>query len=186
VINAQNGSKVHYSSLNPSALSLYRSCIGIVAQDSHIFSSTLEFNITMGLKSKSEFQAFYDKAQEAIPYLRTFIFKPNDQISPKELSLGQKQLIMSLRSAFLNKSIVLFDEISSGLDSSLEEALRKMVLMISQKSLTIIVAHRLETTMKANKILVMDKGRLISSGTHHQLLQTSPLYEEFIKTLSSK
>jgi ATP-binding cassette subfamily B protein len=186
IINAQNGSKVHYSSMNPTALSLYRSCIGIVAQDSHIFSSTLEFNITMGLKSKSEFEAFYEKAQKAIPYLKTFIFKPNDQISPKDLSLGQKQLIMSLRSAFLNKSIVLFDEISSGLDSSLEEALRKMVLMISQNSLTIIVAHRLETTMKANKILVMDKGRLISSGTHQQLLQTSPLYEEFIKTLSSK
>jgi ATP-binding cassette subfamily B protein len=186
VINAQNGSKVHYSSLNPTALSLYRSCIGIVAQDSHIFSSTLEFNISMGLKTSTEFLEFYEKAQEAIPYLRSFIFKPSDLISPKELSLGQKQLIMSLRSAFLNKSIVLFDEISSGLDSSLEEALRKMVLMISQNSLTIIVAHRLETTIKANKILVMDKGRLISSGSHQDLMKTSALYQEFIKTLSSK
>ncbi|MFZ4714600.1 MAG: ATP-binding cassette domain-containing protein [Bacteriovoracaceae bacterium] len=186
LIKTKSGGKIHYSAMNPSALSLYRSCVGIVAQDSHIFSSTLEFNISMGLRTHEEFNHFYQEAMTAIPYLQTFAFKPQDQITPKDLSLGQKQLIMSLRAAYLKKTIVLFDEISSGLDSKLEEALRKMVLMISQNSLTIIVAHRIETTIQADKILVMDKGRLISSGTHAELLQNSDLYREFIQTLYAK
>ncbi len=183
-LTTNQGSKIHYGVLNKSTLSLYRSCIGIVAQDSHIFSETLKFNITMGQKSKEDFDAFYSKAKEMIPYLATFEFKPEDKINPKILSLGQKQLIMSLRACYLKKPIVLFDEISSSLDSKLEEALRKMVLLISENSLTIVVAHRIETIVKSNNILVMDKGRVISSGKHDELMQQSSLYVEFIKTLN--
>src|SRR5690606_32835688 len=99
-------------------------------------------------------------------------------------SLGQKQLLSALRSCFLKKPIVLFDEISSGLDSELEKALRKVVLMIQENSLTFIVAHRLETIIEADKIIVLENGRLIDSGIHSDLMQRSHVYQEFISELS--
>ncbi len=111
--------------------------------------------------------------------------EPHDQINPKELSLGQKQLISALRSCFLAKPIVLFDEISSGMDSELEEALRKLVLLVQRSSLTFIVAHRIETIIHANKIIVMNEGKIESIGEHNSLLSSSSIYQEFIKNLNN-
>lgn len=164
---------------------LVRSSIGIVAQDSHIFSRDLEFNITLGLKTHEEFKDFWEKTLGQILYLKHWSIKPETLIKPQDLSLGQKQLISALRSCFLQKPIVLFDEISSALDSELELALREMILLIQKQSLTIIVAHRIETVMEADQILVLDKGRLVSSGKHHSLLKTSFVYQQFIAEISS-
>lgn len=162
-----------------------RSSIGIVAQDSHIFSRDLEFNISMGLRTSVEFKIFWEETLKKIHYLKTWGIEGSTLINPKDLSLGQKQLISALRACFLQKPIVLFDEISSALDSELELALREMILLIQKQSLTIIVAHRIETVMKADKILVLDNGRLISSGKHQMLLKTSPVYQQFIAEISS-
>lgn len=164
---------------------LVRSSIGIVAQDSHIFSRDLEFNITMGLRTKEEFQLFWTDTLSKIRYLKTWGIETTSLVNPKDLSLGQKQLISALRACFLQKPIVLFDEISSALDSELELALREMILLIQEQSLTIIVAHRIETVAKADTILVLDNGRLVSSGKHHDLLKSSPVYQQFIAEISS-
>jgi ATP-binding cassette subfamily B protein len=107
-----------------------------------------------------------------------------EKINPSQLSLGQKQLLAGVRACYLKKNIVFFDEISSALDSELEHALRVCILLIQEFSLTIIVAHRVETIMGANQILVMDKGRVTASGNHQELLQTSAVYQEFIRELS--
>ena len=104
--------------------------------------------------------------------------------SPKSLSLGQNQLICAIRSCYLKKTIVLFDEISSGLDSHLESALREVILLIQGQSLTFIVAHRLETIMEADKILVLEEGKLVSSGKHFDLLKDSSGYQEFIEEMT--
>ena len=101
-------------------------------------------------------------------------------VRPNDLSMGQKQLISALRSCYLKKPIVLFDEISSGLDSELEEALRKLVLLIQKNSLTVIVAHRVETIVNAGQILVMKDGKLDGVGTHSELLNENATYQEFI------
>lgn len=161
----------------------YRNYIGLVSQDSHIFTHTLEFNISLGLKSKEEFLDFYQKIIRELPYFQKWNIKPEDEIAPKNLSLGQKQLIMTLRACFLKKPIILYDEIASALDSELEEDLRKLILMIQKNSVTFIVAHRLETIIMANIIYVIENGRLVSSGTHTELLKTSHQYQEFISEL---
>lgn len=161
----------------------YRQYVGLVSQDSHIFSATLEFNISLGLRPKEEFEVFYSKIIEELPYLKRWGVKGSDEVSPKSLSLGQKQLIMTLRACFLQKAIVLYDEIASALDSDLEEDLRKLILLIQKHSLTFIVAHRLETIMMAHKIYVIENGRVKSSGTHRELLDQSSIYQEFISEL---
>jgi ATP-binding cassette subfamily B protein len=108
----------------------------------------------------------------------------HEKIIPSKLSLGQKQLLAGVRACYLKKNIVFFDEISSALDSELELALRKCILLIQEFSLTIIVAHRVETIINADKILVMEKGRVINSGKHAELLSESQVYQEFIRELS--
>ena len=133
---------------------------------------------------KESFDAFWLQVSSEIDYVKTWSLKPDDAINPKHLSLGQKQLISALRSCFLSKPIVLFDEISSGLDSDLEEALRKLVLIIQKKSLTFIVAHRIETIINANQIIVMDNGKILNKGTHAELLDVSKSYSDFISQLN--
>lgn len=162
----------------------YRDNIGIVSQDSHIFSESVQFNITMSNKDSASFEDFWTWIKEQIPYLNSWGISPKDILDQKMLSMGQKQLLAAVRSCYLKKNIVLFDEISSGLDSEVELALRKVVLLIQESSLTFIVAHRLETIIQANKILIMDKGEVIDSGTHESLQTSSQLYNQFLSELS--
>lgn len=161
----------------------YRSLVGIVSQESHIFSETVAFNLSLG-EREHEVAAFWDWASSRIQYLKTWGVGVETVLDQNSLSLGQKQLLSALRSCFLKKPIVLFDEISSGLDSELEKALRNVVLLIQENSLTFIVAHRLETIIEANKIIVLEDGRLIDSGIHTHLLSRSKVYQEFIAELS--
>ncbi len=164
-------------------LPIYKEYVSLVSQDSHIFSDTVKFNITMG--EDEGFDDFWQYMNESLPYLKVWGIKKNDSIDVKKISLGQKQLLSALRSCFIRKSIVLFDEISSGMDSELELALRKMVLLIQKYSLTIIVAHRLETIKEADKILVLDQGKKVAIGAHEELLKSSELYRELTDKLLS-
>ena len=84
----------------------------------------------------------------------------------------------------MKKSVILFDEISSGLDSNLEEALRKVILLVQKESMTFVVAHRIETVLGADRILLLKDGALVSSGTHGELSKNSNSYQDFILALS--
>jgi len=162
----------------------YRREVSIVSQDSHIFSENLMFNITLKREMPEDFLVNWNFLCENIPYLKTWGLAPNDQVEPSKLSLGQRQLLAGVRACYIKKNIVFFDEISSALDSELEFALRRLVLLIQKFSLTIIVAHRVETIVSADKILVMEKGRVIDSGTHYTLIKRSQVYQDFISELS--
>jgi ATP-binding cassette subfamily B protein len=162
----------------------YRQEVSIVSQDSHIFSETLCFNITLSRTPPADFEKNFQFLVDNIPYLKKWGIKPNDKIEPVSLSLGQRQLLAGIRACYLKKNIVFFDEISSALDSELELALRNLVLLIQKISLTIIVAHRVETIIGADKILVMDKGRVIGSGKHKELMNSSEVYQNFMGKLS--
>ncbi len=166
----------------------YRREVSIVSQESHIFSESLLFNITLRRELEpsevEHFEATWKKFEESIPYLKSMNIKTFDKIVPSSLSLGQRQLLAGVRACYLKKNIVFFDEISSALDSELEYALRVCILLIQQYSLTIIVAHRVETIIRADQILVMDKGRVTDSGKHDELIAKSRVYQEFIRELS--
>ncbi len=162
----------------------YRKEVSIVSQDSHIFSETVMFNITLKRVGPTDFYETWDFLVENIPYLKIWGLSPLDRIDPPSLSLGQRQLLAGIRACYIKKNIVFFDEISSALDSELEYSLRKLVLLIQKYSLTIIVAHRVETIINANRILVMDKGRVIDTGIHRDLILSSRVYQDFIGELS--
>jgi ABC-type multidrug transport system fused ATPase/permease subunit len=178
------GEHIVYDFENIESLQQYREQVSLVSQDSHVFTETVRFNISLSLEGNPEFDEFWQYVQTQIPYLKRWGKQPSDIINPKDMSLGQKQLISALRSCFLKKPIVLFDEISSALDSDLELALRKLVLLVQQHSLTIIVAHRLETITAADQIIVMENGKIIARGKHQHLLDSSALYQEFLSHLS--
>jgi ATP-binding cassette subfamily B protein len=96
--------------------------------------------------------------------------------------MGQKQLLSGLRALFLKKPIILMDELSSGLDSELELALRDLIKMFQSQTITIIVTHRLETILNSHKIMLMEKGKNLALGTHDSLLNI-PQYREFLDHL---
>lgn len=181
IYNDQN--EISFSGADPKDIALYKRQVSIVSQDSHVFSESLRFNISLGEKVNQDFDVFWSYVCDEISYLKHWSVKADTIIDPKKLSLGQKQLISALRSCYLTKPIVLFDEISSGLDIELELALRKLVLMVQKNSLTFIVAHRIETITKANQILVMNNGKLEAIGTHDKLSLDSKIYQEFISQL---
>jgi ATP-binding cassette subfamily B multidrug efflux pump len=164
----------------------YREQVGIVSQESHIFKNTLAFNISLGSHDGPELLAFWQWIVGKIPYLQNWGLKLSDEVYRSDLSLGQQQLISGIRACFLKKPVILFDEISSGLDSDLEYALREVMLVLQKQSVIIIVTHRLETIREANNILVMDKGIIVASGTHHKLAESSPEYCRFIEEMAQK
>lgn len=159
----------------------FSSYVSLISQDSHVFSETLKFNITLG--ADEGFEEFWRIATEAIPYLVKMGFSPDDNVKPRLLSMGQKQLISGLRALFLKKPIILMDEISSGLDSELEHALRDLISFFQSRTMTIIVTHRLETILNSSKLILMDKGRVLIEG-NHQSLKSFPQYQEFLNHLN--
>jgi ATP-binding cassette subfamily B multidrug efflux pump len=161
-------------------LRAFSSYVSLISQDSHVFTETLEFNITLG--HAAGFDIFWELAQKNIPYLVRWGLRIEDMLDPKLLSMGQKQLLSGLRALFLKKPIILMDEISSGLDSELESALRDLIKFFQSQSITIIVTHRLETILNSNSLLLLDQGQLLAQGTHGQL-QNHPKFHEFISHL---
>jgi ATP-binding cassette subfamily B protein len=159
----------------------FSSYVSLVSQDSHVFTDNLKFNVTLG--ADAGFEDFWKQAIISIPYLTRWGRTPEDKINPKELSMGQKQLLSGLRALFLKKPIILMDEISSGLDSELESALRDMIKFFQSRSMTIIVTHRLETILKADQLLLLDAGKLIAKGTNSEL-RSFPKYLEFMNHLN--
>ncbi len=168
------------SSSDEKDLRQFSSYVSLISQDSHVFTETLKFNITLGYENG--FEAFWDLAQKNIPYLIRWGLEPEERIEPKAFSMGQKQLLSGLRALFLNKPIILMDEISSGLDSELESALRDLIKFFQSRSITIIVTHRLETILKSNSLLLLDKGHLLAQGNHAQL-QGHAKFHEFMSHL---
>src|SRR5690606_12999406 len=158
----------------------FSSYVSLISQDSHVFSETLKFNITLG--ADEGFEEFWRIATEAIPYLVKMGFSPDDNVKPRLLSMGQKQLISGLRALFLKKPIILMDEISSGLDSDLESALKDLIHFFRSKTMTIIVTHRLETILNSDQLILLEAGEMVAKGSFTQLKEI-PKFAHFIEHL---
>ena len=107
----------------------------------------------------------------------------SSKIDLKKISSGQKQIIAILRSIYFEKPILFFDEISSSLDSDLELALRELCEIAQKDSITITVAHRMETLLESDRILVIDSGEIKEDGKHADLLGNSALYQDLFSQL---
>ena len=102
------------------------------------------------------------------------------------LSGGQKQRISIARAFLKNSPIILLDEATSSLDAESEEKVQNAVINLTKNKTTIVIAHRLSTIIRADKIIVMNRGKIVNAGTHKELLENSMVYKNlYSKQLSA-
>ncbi len=160
-------------------LHLLRKQIAVVLQDVFLFSDTIYNNIT--LKNEAISLKEVIRAAKQIGIHDFIMTLPNNyQYNVKErgvmLSTGQRQLIAFLRAYLSNPSILVLDEATSSIDSQSELLIQKATDLLTQNRTSIIIAHRLATIRKANKIIVMDNGIIVEQGTHQELLNKKGYY----------
>jgi len=153
--------------------------IAVVLQDVFLFSNTIYNNITLNNSNISLEEV--EKAAKQIGIHNFIMNLPKGyQYNVKErgvmLSSGQRQLIAFLRAYVSNPSILILDEATSSIDSQSEILIQKATEIITKNRTSIIIAHRLATIKKADKIIVMDKGLIVEQGSHSDLLANKSYY----------
>jgi ABC-type multidrug transport system fused ATPase/permease subunit len=166
-------------------LSRLRGLIGYVEQDAPVLAGTLRDNLLLGAPGTSEHQL--RRALE-LTQLESFVATLPDGIDTpighrgSTLSGGERQRIAIARALLRRPRILLLDEVTSQLDAVNEQALRDTVAALSRSTNVLMVAHRLSTVTGADRILVMEAGRLRATGTHAELLNSNPLYRSLAST----
>jgi ATP-binding cassette, subfamily B, bacterial len=160
-------------------LAALRKQIGVVAQDNTVFSADAMSNIRYGRLDASDAEVMAAaKAAQAHEFIlalpqgyETFLGERGVRLSG-----GQRQRIAIARALLKNPPILLLDEATSALDTESERAVQLALETAMAGRTTLVIAHRLATVVKADRIIVMDKGRIIESGTHAELLQKNQTY----------
>ncbi len=157
----------------------YRSKLGLVLQEPFLFSGTIRDNIRYGnLEARDEDIETAAKTVGA----HDFIMKLENGYDyvlyerGQNVSMGQRQLISFARALVANPSILLLDEATANVDSYSEHVLQKAIERLLQGRTAVIIAHRLSTVRNANRIVVLDKGRIVDEGRHDDLLARGGLY----------
>lgn len=161
-----------------------RSEIAVVLQDVFLFNSSIFENITFGDKSIALEQVINAAKQiEVHDFIMSLPDGYEHKVSERgsSLSLGQRQLISFLRAYLFNPSILVLDEATSSIDTISEELIQNAIEKLTKNRTSIIIAHRLATVQKADKILVLDAGKIIESGTHQELLDKKGIYFELFQ-----
>jgi ABC-type multidrug transport system fused ATPase/permease subunit len=156
-----------------------RGQIAVVTQDTILFNQTIYRNIELGRPGASR-EEITQAARHANAY-EFIVEKPNgfDTVVGERgaaLSGGQRQRIAIARAILRNAPILILDEATSSLDSESERAVQAALEKLMQGRTTICIAHRLSTIQKADLIVVLDRGRIVETGTHAQLLQGKGTY----------
>jgi ATP-binding cassette subfamily B protein/subfamily B ATP-binding cassette protein MsbA len=161
----------------------YRSLFGIVQQDVFLFDGTVEENISYGNRRASramvESAARRANAHEFIDGLpRTYDTLIGER--GVKLSGGQRQRISIARAILADPEILILDEATSNLDTESEQKIQAAIKELFKGRTTFVIAHRLSTIANADLIVVLDKGRMIESGTHEQLVAAGGKYTEMV------
>ncbi|MEL7728077.1 ABC transporter ATP-binding protein/permease [Citromicrobium bathyomarinum] len=177
LIDGQDISKVTQESL--------RAAIGIVPQDSVLFNDTIGYNIGYGRPSHMD-DADEDAIREAargaaiLPFIEMLPEGFETQVGERGLKLsgGEKQRVAIARTLLKNPPIVILDEATSALDSRTEQEILATLNRVARGRTTLAIAHRLSTIADADRILVLENGRLAEQGRHAELLRRDGLYAE--------
>ncbi len=167
-----------------------RDSIGYVPQDAFLFSDSIENNIRFGKEDASE-EEVIEAAKLAYVHknIKKFTNGYKTKLGERGITLsgGQKQRISIARALIKAPEIMLFDDCLSAVDTETEEKILKSLRKVSDGKTTIIVSHRVSSAKDADKIIVLDDGKIIQSGTHDQLINIDGYYKElYLKQLSSK
>tara|TARA_B100000029_G_C17598506_1_gene964988 strand:+ start:217 stop:1962 length:1746 start_codon:yes stop_codon:yes gene_type:complete len=171
------------------SLSSLRKSISMVSQDIILFDDTVHANIAYAnmSASKEEIKKACDFAA-ATEFIEKLPKKFETMIGENgvRLSGGQKQRISIARAVLKNSPIILLDEATSSLDADSEEKVQNAVMNLTKNKTTLVIAHRLSTIIRADKIVVMNQGKIIDVGTHNELLKNSTIYKNlYSKQLSA-
>lgn len=172
---------IDLTDLQPSDL---RHCMALVAQEPVLFTGTAEENIRYGRPNATPEEVLQVAEQaQALDFIQKLPEGMQTYLGPGgvQLSGGQRQRLAIARALLRDPQVLLLDEATSALDAASEQQVQLALdkLMLNRTSL--VVAHRLSTIVSADRILLIDQGRLVASGTHQELLETSPLYLQLAK-----
>jgi subfamily B ATP-binding cassette protein MsbA len=161
-----------------------RKLIGIVNQESILFNETVRNNIALGRPELTLDEVIAAaKAANAHEFIMEMENGYETEIGERggKLSGGQKQRLAIARALLKDPEILILDEATSALDSKSEKAVQQALELLMKSRTSIIIAHRLSTVIHADLIVVMDKGRMVESGTHNELLEQKGMYYNLIQ-----
>ena len=157
-----------------------RAGIGVVPQDTVLFNDSIAYNIAYGAPTTATRADIENVA--LLAHLDDFIARLPEGYDTVvgerglKLSGGEKQRIAIARAMLKNPAVLIFDEATSSLDTQAEQAINQALSELAADHTTLVIAHRLSTVVDADRIAVMDAGRVIETGTHAELLARDGLY----------
>ncbi|GAQ49117.1 ABC transporter [Flavobacterium psychrophilum] len=167
-----------------------RNSIGVVPQDAFLFSDTIKNNIKFGKENASD-EEVITAAKNAVVHNNIIGFKDKYKTILGErgitLSGGQKQRVSIARAIISNPKILLLDDCLSAVDTETEETILNNLQIICKDKTTIIVSHRVSSAKNADKIIIIDGGKIVQEGTHNQLVNQDGYYKAlYLKQIAEK
>jgi ATP-binding cassette subfamily B multidrug efflux pump len=162
-------------------MSQLRDHIGISLQEVTLFSGTIRDNIRYGRPDASEEEVVRAaKAAQAHDFIMGFPEGYDTMVGQRGVNLsgGQKQRVAIARALLMNPVILILDDSTSSVDVETETRIEAALETLMKGKTSFIIAQRISTVLKADKILVLDEGRIAAEGSHSQLMETSPIYKE--------
>jgi ATP-binding cassette subfamily B protein len=155
-----------------------RARIGLVPQDPLIFGATAMENIRYGRPEATDAEVRAAAASAAADFLHDLPQGLDTFLGEKgvRLSGGQRQRVAIARAVLRDAPILLLDEATSALDAEVEAAVQHALSILARDRTTLVVAHRLATVRRADRIVVIEAGRIVAIGTHESLLRQNDLY----------
>ncbi len=166
-----------------------RSQISIIEQDIFLFSKSIRENISFGLGQRADFAAIQQAAREAQAHEFIVTFKDGyDTVIGERgvtLSGGQRQRLAIARAMLTDPRVLLLDDSTSAIDSATEDEIQQAIKRLQEGRTTLLITHRLSQIRWADKILVLQRGELITQGSHDELMRTSDLYRRIFTRYES-
>jgi len=165
-----------------------RSQIGIVPQDPYLFSGNVGDNIRYGKLDATQDEVIEAAKAAGVHDLITRMSQGYDtQVGERggNLSAGQRQLICLARAILANPPIMILDEATSSVDTNTERIMQESLRRLSKGRTVIIIAHRLSTVTNADRIIILEHGKIIETGNHQELMAKQGVYYDMFQTLSA-
>lgn len=167
-------------------LSQLRNLMGVVTQDSILFNDTVINNIAFGVEIENSQVLESAKMANADEFIENLDEKYKTFIGDagNKLSGGEKQRLSIARAIYKNPEILILDEATSSLDTKSEKAVQEALNRLMKNRTSLVIAHRLSTIQNADKIIVLDNGKIVEMGSHKELVAKNSFYKKFIEMQS--
>ena len=156
--------------------------IAVVSQDTWLFNATLRSNIVYGLNKNISDEVLADVAKKARLY--DFIMSLPDKFDTRigdkgvKLSGGERQRVAIARAILANPRILVMDDATASVDSATERLIQAALIELTRNRTTFVIAHRISTVRRADRIVVIESGKIVETGRHEELLAAGGVYRD--------